>query len=536
MVQHGASVVIKRAVAAVAAAASLAAVSACGGSDSGKTVNGKPVIDVLVQYDSTNRLPIEKNKWVKTLEAACDCSISWQIVQQNAWAQQKSAILTSGDVPDVSIRAFNPDDAAKFPYFENLSPYIDKMPNVKEFFDQNPSAKRMVSDLDGNLEILPAQFPEGGSNQHWMINKAWLDKLGLKMPTTWDELTQVLKAFKEQDPNGNGKADEIPFDVAALGTDGFRWYTPMLALGSTGIVTQAQGGPFQNGIYVKGGKVKEWLTSDELKETLQWYASLFKQKLIPTDALTQDGSKYGSALTGTETAATVGLAFAYQPAAFGSHAKEYAALPTPKANASMSDSDVVWDASGDYGKYENYHLAVKKDDPHMDNIVKLINSLYSEKMSVQQFYGDIPELVTDEGNSSYKVSDKVFADPNVSYSLGGCFAGWFPDNVKIAGDPNLTARKEAESAYQKAYSNYKVNEDSMPIWVKLDNADQTTFSNNNTQILNYAIPLIAKWMNGTESDYAQKWDTYVSQVNKLGLEQNVQLWQKWYDKYSEQKF
>lgn len=43
-----------------------------------------------------------------------------------------------------------------------------------------------------------------------MINKTWLDKLGLKVPDTIDELYNVLKAFKERDPNGNGRLDEIP--------------------------------------------------------------------------------------------------------------------------------------------------------------------------------------------------------------------------------------------------------------------------------------------------------------------------------------
>ncbi|MCI1832047.1 MAG: extracellular solute-binding protein [Bifidobacterium sp.] len=534
MAQHRVVSMAGRACAAISALAALMTMAACG--SSGAMVDGKPVIKVLVQYDSTNRLPIEKNAWVKTLESKCDCSISWQVVQQNAWAQQKSAILASGDVPDVSIRAFNPDDAAKFPYFENLAPFIKKMPNVQRFFTQNPSARRMVSDLQGNLEVLPAEMPAGGSNQHWMINKTWLDKLGLKMPTTWDELTSVLEAFKTEDPNGNGKNDEIPFDVSALGTDGFRWYTPMLALGSTGIVTQAQGGPFQDGIYIRNGKVAEWLTSREFKQTLQWYAQLFKKGLIPADALTQDGSKYGSALTGSKDSATVGLAFAYQPAAFGTHADEYVAMPTPKATATMSDKDVVWDASGDYGKYENYHLAVKKNDSHMDNILKMVNALYDEKMSVEQYYGDIPSLVTDEGSHAYRVSDKVFSDPNVSYSLGPCFAGWFPNDVRITGDPSITAMQKAEASYASAYGHYTVNVDSMPIWVKLDSADEKTFDGNNTQILNYATPLIAKWMNGTNTDFGQAWDTYASQLNKLGLQKNVELWQKWYDKYTSQKF
>ena len=43
------------------------------------------------------------------------------------------------------------------------------------------------------------------------VNKTWLDKLDLEMPTTTEELYQVLVAFKNGDPNGNGEADEIHF-------------------------------------------------------------------------------------------------------------------------------------------------------------------------------------------------------------------------------------------------------------------------------------------------------------------------------------
>lgn len=43
-----------------------------------------------------------------------------------------------------------------------------------------------------------------------LIRQDWLDKLGLSMPTTQEEFVKVLEAFKTQDPNGNGIADEIP--------------------------------------------------------------------------------------------------------------------------------------------------------------------------------------------------------------------------------------------------------------------------------------------------------------------------------------
>ncbi|NMM94586.1 extracellular solute-binding protein [Bifidobacterium oedipodis] len=523
----------KKFLGAIAAVGALSMVLAgCGAGEDAQTASdGKPIIEVLVQYDSTNRKKIDTNKWISDLEKDAGVHIKWTVVQQDAWGQKKSTLLAGGNVPQVSIRAFNPDDATKFPYFEELGQHLDKLPNLKAFFKENPAAQRMVSDLNGKFYIGPAQFYEGKNSQHWMINKTWLDKLGLQMPTTWDELDKVLEAFKTQDPNGNGKADEIPFNLNGIGTGTYGWWTPMLALNSTGSVTQAQGGPWQQGITVKDGKVGSWMTSDNLRQVIEWYSKLFGEGLIPKDALSNDVDE----LPGTEKDATVGVAFTYNQDAFGTHGDEYVSMPTPKADASMADSDVVWDASGDYGKYENYHLAIKKDAPNMDAVLKLVNLLYSEKYSVQQYYGGISDgLVKDDGNHTYTVSDKVFADTTVSYSLGQCFAGWFPNDVKINGANNEKSLA-ADAVYDNIYKNYDKDKDAMPIWVKADTADQTTISNNTTNILNYANPQIAKWMKGDEKITDASWQQFVDRVNKLGMEQNVQLWQKWYDKYQDQK-
>ena len=52
------------------------------------------------------------------------------------------------------------------------------------------------------------------------IRKDWLDRLGLSVPTTVDELYAVLKAFREQDPNGNGRKDEVPYFYRGMNVDG----------------------------------------------------------------------------------------------------------------------------------------------------------------------------------------------------------------------------------------------------------------------------------------------------------------------------
>ena len=56
---------------------------------------------------------------------------------------------------------------------------------------------------DSDIQCISISIDEGRQD--------WLDKLGLPIPETTDDLYNTLKAFKTQDPNGNGLNDEIPF-------------------------------------------------------------------------------------------------------------------------------------------------------------------------------------------------------------------------------------------------------------------------------------------------------------------------------------
>jgi hypothetical protein len=60
--------------------------------------------------------------------------------------------------------------------------------------------------------------------------------------------------------------------------------------------------------------------------------------------------------------------------------------------------------------------------------------------------------------------------------------------------------------------------------------DQTTITNNNTAVLNYALTKTATWIQkgGVDAD----WDAYVKKLDSVGLTQNVKLWQKYYDEYT----
>ena len=96
------------------------------------------------------------------------------------------------------------------------------------------------------------------------INTEWLRKLKLEMPTTADELTEVLRAFKEGDPNGNYQQDEVPLTFIGM------WELRFLghAFGIT-----------DNDYYVseKDGTVTSSLTTEENRSFLAWLHQLWTE-------------------------------------------------------------------------------------------------------------------------------------------------------------------------------------------------------------------------------------------------------------------
>jgi multiple sugar transport system substrate-binding protein/putative aldouronate transport system substrate-binding protein len=514
-------------IAAIAAISTIALASCSSGGDDGADATS---IDVLV-VQNTNQVPIADMQWAKDLATETGCTIDWQTVDDTAWGQQKNPALAAGDIPDVLIRAISNSDAAQFPgLFEDLSDHLDQLPNVQQFFDEKPDAQKLVQNLDGEMYVLPSSRGQGyaGTGQHMMINKQWLDELGLGIPTTWDELTDVLEAFKTQDPNGNGEADEIPMNIRAIDTSGFGWYSPMLLLNSTGIVTQYNKGPSAQGIYVRDGEVGNYLVTDEYREVVSYLSELMDAGLVPADALTKDSSAYYAEQTGNGTTALTGVAFGWSLADFAGTADQYVAMEAPAAPGVAAD--VVWDGSNN--EYETGKLSVAADAAGSECVWNLVDALYSEKYSVQQYTGSIGEFVTDDGDGAYTVQPayRDAVNDNQDPALADRLAGWIPDSVTIEGNFNVDDLREVDDVYAEQYTHYDHVLDMMPDYVRLSAEDDTIVSNNNTAVLNYAMQQTSQWI--MDGGIDEGWDAYVEQVHGLGLDQNVEIWQAAYDEYT----
>ncbi|MBS1210979.1 MAG: sugar transporter permease [Proteobacteria bacterium] len=128
--------------------------------------------------------------------------------------EQFNLMMATGNLPDIVAGDSLKDNFIRYGMegaFQPLNKLIDQhAPNLKAFFKSHPEVQRAITAPDGNIYFIP-YVPDGKVSRGWWIRKDWLDKLGLKEPQNIHELYTVLKAFREKDPNGNGKKDEIPF-------------------------------------------------------------------------------------------------------------------------------------------------------------------------------------------------------------------------------------------------------------------------------------------------------------------------------------
>ncbi len=127
-------------------------------------------------------------------------------------------MLSSGNLPDI-IAYQHASDIEKLGRDGGLIPLNDLIknyaPNIQRMLDTDLAFKQTATALDGNIYMIPQNFELFTAKFYW-IRQDWLDILGLEVPTTVDELYEVLTAFRNEDPNRNGLKDEYPlFDRSA---------------------------------------------------------------------------------------------------------------------------------------------------------------------------------------------------------------------------------------------------------------------------------------------------------------------------------
>lgn len=239
-----------------------------------------------------NITDIKTNAFTKWLEQKTNVHLDFQVVPSTSDASSKIAlVMSSGKLPDMIIGASMPSGWQEHYGGPNgvLLPLNNLIQQqgyyLKKVIQQDPAylADSVLS--DGEIYMLGAWeecYHCSVAEKMW-LNTAWLKKLNLKMPTTTAEFENVLKAFKTQDPNGDGKADEIPLS-GALKT----WHSTMDGFLMNAFIYDDG----QNRMNVdENGKVYPAFTQPQFREGLKYMHRLYAEGLLDPQAFVQNLSQ-----------------------------------------------------------------------------------------------------------------------------------------------------------------------------------------------------------------------------------------------------
>lgn len=227
----------------------------------------------------------------KLIEEYTNTKISFNWVPDASKEERITTALASGELADIVTLTMMTNSSVrsslKSGLFWDVGSYLDDYDNLKKISQD----VRDAASIEGVLYGVP--FQKNLARSGLIFRKDWLDKLGLPVPTTLDEVYEIARAFTEDDPDGNGKDDTTGFgDRSDLKYSSFKTLSSYF------------GTP--NGWKVdESGKFTPEFDTPEYLETLNFSRKLYENKYMAQDfavtAKTDQQQQFAQGKTGIYT-------------------------------------------------------------------------------------------------------------------------------------------------------------------------------------------------------------------------------------------
>lgn len=430
-------------------------------------------------------------------------------------------MIASKDLPDIvggeSINLIKYGMEGAFMPLEDL--IKQHAPNIQKMLDENPDVKAAITAADGHIYYLPT-LEDSQVSQTWFIRQDWLDKLGLDIPETVDELHDVLLAFATQDPNGNGKKDEIGF----LNRNG---YMSDLTGGTSALYSLF--GVNTTFHINQEGKIALGAYTPEFKEAMKCVSEWYAEGLIDPEIFTRGGNAR-DILFPVDNG---GLTHDWYPSTSSYNIKLQEAVPGFKLVGMLPPKDI----NGNQWEVESRQTvtgkgtAISAANQHAEETIKYLDFWWTEEGSRLMTYGIEGDTYTmKDGEPVY--TDKVLNNdlPINAYikKLGG--QQYYITHVNLSAYENFMMSPEGIDVLKLYQDSNVVNK----LYPKLPamslTEEETELIQSKWPIIStYILEQIQKWtFDGSTIDSG--FDKYMSDIKAMGIDEILSAYQNAYDR------
>ncbi|MBE0698492.1 MAG: extracellular solute-binding protein [Anaerolineaceae bacterium] len=464
------------------------------------------------------------------------------IVLPSQDAQQKfNLMLASGDLPDIiALRSFiiPLDQQQVMADQELIIPLNDLIDQYgfysKQLLKDHPEVQTTMALNDGNMYMLPnyADVFHVQFSQKFFIYKPWLDKLGLKVPTTTEEYYEALKAFKTKDPNGNGKADEVPMSCAN------NWWNSEIDpfLMNPFVLNNTMDRNGTRSLFLKDGKIQAAFADPGWKEGLKYLNKLYSEGLIDQQCLTNNFEQLQKLGTSEEVIlGSAGGGGVFWTNWLGADGRWKGYVPVPPLKGPSGLQQIPYNI---YQPIELQGWMVSKTTKHPEVAFRLGDFMYSQEATMNNAWGmegqcwrkpKTGELGIGGGPALYVPLPTCIMDNGAGIYNGQPTYQSSAFRLGVADNPDNPTEKLLYDWSLNVYAPYAVKDQIVPTALLFTPEEATSMSEIRPALYNIVDESMAGFVTGQMS-IDNEWDTYLQRLQEAGLDKFLANFQAAYER------
>ena len=488
--------------------------------------------DIMVRYDGDLDAALKNCAFWERLYEMTNVKINFIVLPTDGTMGAFNAMFAANKEGDAILGGsmINESDLSLMAANGMLMPmndYIndpDIMPNFNQrVLAESPATKAYITMPDGNIYSLPKYTALDGNFLEcplW-INKNWLDQLNLPIPTTIEELETALIAFRDNDLNGNGNSDdEIPY----IFLNGHTYSHMEAILGLWGLATKD--GINDSYVYIQDGKVQFAPTSQAYKDALTTLNRWYENDLIWSECFTGTEETFNAKIS--TSIPMVGLMAAKN---ITPGYEDYFVQLEPVA---VEGYEAKWYRHpGRLGGKGQFSLTRSCENPEV--LMHWIDLFYALENTVAINYGEDADgrwTINADGRYEFftlsaQKTEELQTESPLFYELFTNVPGAF-----TADDfENRIVLSSTQARYQESYAvydQYMTDE----FWPRpyIANADVSRLAELRIDIFHIVSEKREAWVTGI-NDINAEWNDYLRLMDKIGVEEFLDILQRNYDHY-----